>query len=95
MCGVSTSNNIMETLVYKAGQRNWQNVVDKRCPDCSSRFDSHPKGFMCPDDMCGFFITREKMCSILLDDTHAAIRFASKEQREVINRTLKELGIER
>lgn len=85
---------MVETLVYRQGAREWQNILDKRCPDCASKFQSHPKGFMCPDDACGFFITREKLCSILLDDNHAALRFANKEQREMIRRTLHELGID-
>ena len=75
--------------------RFWQNIVFKKCPDCSSRLENHPKGYMCPDDMCGFFITREGVTRILLDDTHAAVRFLSKEARAVLDAQLKEIGIER
>lgn len=73
--------------------RIWQNVIYKRCPDCDAQFQPHPKGYLCPTIDCSFFITREGLARILLDDTHAAIRYANDEQRQIVNRALQELGI--
>lgn len=73
--------------------RHWQNIVFKKCPDCDLRLENHTRGYMCPDDMCGFFITREGVTKILLDDQHAAVKYLSKEAREVLNKQLEEIGI--
>ena len=75
--------------------RHWQNIVFKKCPDCDKRLENHPKGFMCPDDMCGFFISLGGVTKILTDPNHAAVRFLSKEARAVLDQQLKEIGIER
>lgn len=74
--------------------KQWQNLIEKKCPNCASKLNTHWKGFICPSDPCGFFITRETITSILMDDSHGAIRFASKEQKETRDRVLRELGIE-
>jgi len=74
--------------------RHWQNIVFKKCPDCNARLDNHPKGFMCPDDKCGFFITTSGLTKILTDPSHAAIRYLSKEARVILNQQLREIGIE-
>lgn len=50
-------------------------------------------GFKCPNEECHFFVTRRKLGEILTDPTHAAVRFASTHEREIIDRAIAELGV--
>jgi len=69
----------------------WKNLLYKRCPDCDSVFCSHPKGFVCPNDKCNFFITKKTFTSILLDSEHTANIGITNEEKIMVLDTLKYL----
>lgn len=74
--------------------RAWQNVIDKRCPDCGEKFIGKPPiGYACNTEDCGFFITRKSLGKILMDKEHAAIKYANQEQLSRVKNALDELGI--
>lgn len=73
-------------------KRKWQNLIDRRCPDCYSEFEENPNGFKCPNPTCGFFLTRKKVIEILTDKTHSAVRFADTKQRKILDNALRELS---
>lgn len=75
--------------------RHWQNLVFKKCPNCDTRLEDHPRGFFCPEVKCNFFITRDGMYQILTDKEHAALRFISRDAREVLEKTIKEIQQQR
>lgn len=74
-------------------ERKWQNLIHKKCPDCSERLLFVTMGFQCPNDKCHFFVGKQKMVEILTNQNHAAVRFASTHELEILNGALDELGV--
>ncbi len=75
-------------------KKTWQNLIYKKCPVCHTPMERNRMGFECPNkDGCQFFISARKMGEILTDKTHAAIRFANADQRELIRQALVEIGV--
>lgn len=75
-------------------KKTWQNLIYKKCPVCHTQMERNRMGYECPNkDGCAFFISARKLGEILTDKTHAAIRFANAEQKEIIRETLIEIGI--
>jgi len=70
----------------------WKNLLYRRCPDCDSVFCHHPKGFVCPNNECNFFITKKTYAAILLDPKHNANIGITSEEKAMVLDTLQYLG---
>lgn len=77
--------------------RKWQNIIYTKCPDCGFRmlYNTRHDSYVCPTNGCTFFITKKKMLEILSDTTHSAVRYATMEELRIIDRLLREFGIDR
>jgi hypothetical protein len=73
--------------------RKWQNLIHRKCPDCDTKMIFVSRGFQCPDDKCHFFISKQKMVEILTNPEHAALRFASPHEAEILNGALDDIGV--
>jgi hypothetical protein len=73
-------------------RRHWQNIVDKKCPDCGEKLQDHEKGYNCKP--CSFFIAEAGMIKILTDGNHAAIKYLDTDRRERLEEELGMTGLE-
>ena len=71
--------------------KRWQNLIHKKCPHCDERLLNQQKGYVCP--ACGFYISKRKVAEILTDPTHAAVRFLSNHEKEMLEKAIEELGL--
>lgn len=71
----------------------WQNLIHKKCPRCDVRLGDGRLGFGCSGPEKHFFISRQKMAEILSDPKHAAIRYATDHEKEIVQKALKEMGV--
>lgn len=76
---------------------HWQNLIHKKCPKCDERLEYYKKNdaYICKTDGCpGFYVTSRGLIKIFLDPEHATVKYASREEREIINIALKELQLD-
>jgi len=71
----------------------WQNLIHKKCPRCSLRLNEGNLGFGCSGEEKHFFISRQTMAKILSDPNHAALRFATEHEKDIVFGALKEMGV--
>lgn len=82
-------------------KRKWQNLLHKKCPNCSSRLDQdkHRRYFICPNPSptdatrsC-FFIKKETAASLLLNPDHPANFCLSAHEKATIDQVIADFGI--
>lgn len=70
----------------------YQNLIHKKCPRCDQHLETLNLIFRCPDDVCGFTITRRGWADILLDESHVMRRFLTKHESETLENAIEELA---
>jgi hypothetical protein len=80
-------------------KRRWQDLLHKKCPNCSTRLEDSQMYFVCPNPHptepkrnC-FFIKKTKAAEFLLDPQHPAHMHLSQHERETLGDMIKEMGI--
>lgn len=84
--------------IEKRPNRKWQNLIHLKCPNCSKRMEESGKYMACPSrneedptKNC-FFIKKERIVEILLDDKHPANIFLNGDEKLQIEEVVNNLG---
>ena len=77
----------------------WQNLIHKKCPVCDARLEENSGGFQCQqadahDDGRRFAISKVRLVEILTDPDHAAVRHMNDHERVLLDKALKQMGID-
>ena len=82
-------------------KRKWQNLFHLKCPNCNEKLEDSGQYLSCPtphdteaDKSC-FFIKRDRVAELLLQEDHPANFCLTDQEREKIDEMIKtELRIE-
>src|SRR3990167_3951398 len=86
-------------MVEDKPKRRWQDLLHKKCPNCSTRLEDSRLYFVCPNphptdpNRSYFFIKKTTAAEYLLNPDHPANFCLSEHERATVEQAIQTMGI--